>query len=182
MFRGDGPYDVVGVRTEWSFSDEWILSLENGPHAFRSTPFGPMKRYTDEVHVEVSGRVDLILVLRQNEGHLLLLPIDIKTDGWTRPDVRVALEDCISNKEQVPVCDEEATMLENHIQQMVVYHRVLKRWAKARSREGAQIEVIPGGLLIATNGRLVCWSDDQMDEHDQKLDSILSSIITSELG
>ncbi|MBG17130.1 MAG: hypothetical protein CMB77_02075 [Euryarchaeota archaeon] len=182
MFRGDGPYDVVGVRTEWSFSDEWILSLENGPHAFRSTPFGPMKRYTDEVHVEVSGRVDLILVLRQNEGHLLLLPIDIKTDGWTRPDVRVALEDCISNNEQVPVCDEEATMLENHIQQMVVYHRVLKRWAKARSREGAQIEVIPGGLLIATNGRLVCWSDDQMDEHDQKLDSILSSIITSELG
>jgi len=182
MLRGEGTYDVVGVRTEWSFSDEWTISLENGLHSQRSTPFGPMRRYTDDVLIEVSGRIDLILVLRQESGHLLLLPLDVKTDGWTRPEVRIALEEHLSDNNTEPACVEEATMLANHVQQMAVYHRVLTRWAGARSHEGAQIKVMPGGLLIATNGRLVCWSEAQMKAHEEKLDVILSSLITSDLG
>jgi len=180
IFSEKEPFEILGVRTEWAFNDTWHISPKSSSHQFINTPRGRQKKYADLINIDVSGRIDLILVVKNTSGVIFLIPIDIKTDGWTVPSLRKSLEKTLGEKTFTPITDIEKSLMNKHQLQLALYRHILHRYLKSRpSLETIQIH--PGGLLLAVNGRFVSNNLEQAKYWDKKLHEEIQTQAVSEL-
>ena len=105
------------------------------------TPSGKKKKSrVDYSEAIFEGRIDLVLILENEEGDLYLQVIDAKTTGAingfneTHPEAGHPLQQTSESHWIHPLSDAEKRLLETHRLQLILYQEALKRMMKTISK------------------------------------------------
>jgi len=173
-----GGWRIQGMRTEWPFQQIWDHEPKFTDHVEVWSPFGPRKVGSPTLKLEVTGRCDLVLALQHEDGREAWLPLDLKTDGSLNHTTSESLRATAKSSEMFPVSSTENEILFSHRLQLASYRRILKNWSK--SRHSNVRDVLPGGIIIGTSGRIVCMTDVEAKQAEDDLGPMLENLVAAE--
>ena len=172
-YASGGDYDgyvVEGLRTELpfyyvdkvEFSELYRTNFSvTGPHASSQVAY---------VDVVFDGRADLVLALRDEDGHGFLQVVDLKTKGCRddfnpeNPEDGSYLQSYTGNLlDPMPSTDAEASILEQHKLQLALYSLALESM-EAQKPESQRRTVLPPSLLIGASGRIIQMTSEEYHE------------------
>ena len=178
---------VEGLRTEWPFLIQ-MASRVGGLLDQRWTPHGPHTvQNIEKVIIEFDGIADLVLCQQGEGSSSTIRAIDLKTNGCLRilnpPD---ELENTIFEMPSDPDDETlrtfaESQLLSKYRMQLFLYHRCLVRQEEMRGREGmAARKVLPPAILSAATGRLISWTDEELEEMESDFEALLTKLAKAE--
>ena len=168
-------WNVEGLRTEVPF-DLGLLTAENLPLNIW-TPFGDMPvAEIESVVTSMTGRIDLVLALANDNGEVAYLVIDLKTRGCGasfnpldrekgHPLQMVAGSGSLIHQEQ--------ELLTEHRMQLALYCLALEYQQASSS---AVRRLLPPAIYVAANGRLVDEGEELMPQSQSQLEELLSTL------
>ncbi len=169
-----GDDRVEGLRTEWPFTLQVPVELEDCQE-LGWTPTGEIHKATvDRVLFDFNGLVDLVLCTQQSEGERATIrAVDLKTesclgllDDDVMDDVAGTLFEPVADPENLTSRNEaESELLGKYRFQLQLYHRALLGLESMRQRAGlAPRDVLPPAIQVAATGRMITWTDAEWEE------------------
>ena len=170
---------VIGLRTELPF---WYRHEMNHQDFFRYswTPRGKKKKSrVDYSEAIFEGRIDLVLILEDEDGDLYVQVIDAKTTGAingfneTHPEAGHPLQQTSGKSlDTHPLSDPEKRLLENHRLQLILYQEALKRMRKTISKT-KDLHFKNPAIYSAASGRLLTLNDEAVTRGKEDLDEAI---------
>ena len=170
---------VIGLRTELPF---WYRHEMNHQDFFRYswTPRGKKKKSrVDYSEAIFEGRIDLVLILEDEDGDLYAQVIDAKTTGAingfneTHPEAGHPLQQTSGKSlDTHPLSDAEKRLLESHRLQLILYQEALKRMMKTISKT-KDLHLKNPAIYSAASGRLLTLDDEAVTRGKEELDEAI---------
>ncbi len=179
---------VEGLRTEWPFLVHKSVNLSTTPSIVWS-PKGPKTVATNEGFTfEFDGVADLVLC-QAGEGRSTVRAIDLKTTECYRilnppRDAGGSLYERVVDMGCETIRTEaEDRLLSHYEMQLYLYHLTLVRQEIAREQAGIPArEVLPPAILSVATGRLISWTQDELDEVGTRFEELLLDLAKVELS
>ena len=111
----------------------------------------------------IEGRIDLVLVVRREDGTEGLMVIDLKTRGCgmpfneKEPSLGHPLQEIPDRQSERTVAESE--LIHEHVLQLVAYTEALE----AQEHTGQRREVLPPAVLVGASGRLLRITDAELE-------------------
>ncbi len=174
---------VEGLRTEWPFLIQMESEID-GVADQRWTPHGPHTiQNIEKVIIEFDGVADLVLCQRGEDGTSTIRAVDLKSNGCLKilnpPE---ELEDTIFEVAGEPDSETsrtaaESRLLDQYRMQLFLYHRCLVRQEAMRAHDGLPArEVLPPAILSAATGRLISWTDGELEDIEADFEALLNKL------
>jgi hypothetical protein len=174
---------VEGLRTEWPFLIQMESEID-GVADQRWTPHGPHTiQNIEKVIIEFDGVADLVLCQRGDDGTSTIRAVDLKTNGCLKIlNPPKELEDTIFEVAGEPDSETsrtaaESRLLDQYRMQLFLYHRCLVRQEAMRAHDGLPArEVLPPAILSAATGRLISWTDGELEDIEADFEALLNKL------
>ena len=163
-------YVVEGLRTELPF---YYVNKVEFKELYRTgfSVQGPIAlSQVDHVDIVFDGRADLVLALRDSEGHGFLQVVDLKTKGCRdsfNPDDSMqgsALQQYDGDVlNPWPSTSAERSILEQHKLQLTLYSLALESMEQQKP-ESERRTILPPSLLMGASGRILQMTNTEYDD------------------